>query len=61
MDKKDLNDNGREDVLNDIEAAINGLKSVERYGLFVQHEDECKEGIQMAIRLLRGMKEVLKG
>ena len=54
-------ENTREDVLSDIEAAVEGLKDVEKYGLFVQHEVECKKAISNAIRLLRAMKEVLKG
>ena len=55
------NGNAREDVLKDIDAAIEGLKDVEKYGMFVQHEAECEQAIGSAIRLLKAMKEVLKG
>ena len=55
------NGNDRENVLNDIDAAIEGLKDVEKYGMFVQHEAECERAIGNAIRLLRAMREVLKG
>lgn len=55
------NGNDRENVLNDIDTTIEGLKDVENYGMFVQHEAECERAIGNAIRLLRTMKEVLKG
>ena len=45
----------------DIDAAIEGLKDVERYGMFVRREAECERALQQAMRLLRAMKEVLKG
>ena len=53
--------NGQKDVLMDIDAAIEGLKDVERYGMFVRREAECERALQQAMRLLRAMKEVLKG
>ena len=55
------NAGAREDVLGDIEATVEGLKDVEKYGVFVQHEVECERAIGNAIQLLRAMKEVLKG
>lgn len=55
------NGNAREDVLKDIDVAIEGLKDVEKYGMFVQREAECEQAIGSAIRLLMAMKEVLKG
>lgn len=54
-------ENTRKDVLGDIEATVEGLKDVEKYGMFVQHELECVKAVSSAIRLLRAMKEVLKG
>ena len=55
------NEIARKDVLNDIEATVEGLLDVEKYGMFVQREAECEKAVSSAIRLLRAMREVLKG
>ena len=52
-------EDARTEVLNDINATLQGLEEAERCGLFVQHQEECVAAIQSAGRILKALREAI--